>query len=73
MLRTSVAGKRRHGITESMLNSLQGGSKRITELCLVANLPVDRGKVMIERMEKFGLLYETVGDGGTEYWIAERG
>ena len=63
----------RHDITESILISLQSGSKRITELCLAANLPVDRGKDMVKRMERFGLLYETVGDEGTEHWIAERG
>ncbi len=63
----------RHDIIESFLKTLQGGPKRITEMCSAANLPVDRGKNLIRRMERFGLVYETAVGRGVEYLITKRG
>lgn len=52
----------RHDIIYNLLASLTAEPKRITDLCSAGNLPVDRGKVLVQNIERFGLLIKTGGD-----------
>jgi predicted transcriptional regulator len=63
----------RHDVTNDLLRALSAEPRRITALCSVGNLPVDRGKELILDLEKFGMIYETEGEEGTEYRITDRG
>ena len=62
-----------HDIVESMLSALLKGDRGITELCLMARVPVDRGKRIVSHLASYGLLVEYVVGGKTYYRITERG
>ncbi len=46
---------------------------RITELCRVANLPVDRGLVILEFLKEKGLIYEELLNSVRIYKISDLG
>ncbi len=62
-----------HDIIESILKSLVKGDVGITELCLQAKIPVDRGKVIINYLLKHGLIVKYSTDRTVYYRITERG
>ena len=62
-----------HDIIESLLEALLLGEKGITELCLSANIPVDRGRRIIEYLINYGLIFKYEKDGKVYYKIGERG
>ncbi len=62
-----------HDIINELLVTLVTEPRKITELCAAVNIPVDRGKDVIRNLERFGLLFEMVGDGEVEYRITDRG
>lgn len=63
----------RHDIINDMLSALMAEPRRITELCSIGNVPVDRGKDIVKYMEKFGILFETTENGEKEYRLTDRG
>ncbi|RLF17296.1 MAG: hypothetical protein DRJ66_01160 [Thermoprotei archaeon] len=62
-----------HDVIESLLKALLTGEKRITELCLHANIPVDRGRRLIEYLIRCGLIFKYEKDGRIYYRITEKG
>jgi predicted transcriptional regulator len=47
--------------------------RKITDLCIAGNLPVDRGRVMVGNLMKFGLIIEIGVEGEKEYGLTDRG
>ena len=62
-----------HDIVESILNALLEGGKGITELCLLAKIPVDRGKKIINHLTKYGLIIIYEVNNRKYYRITGRG
>ena len=62
-----------HDIVESVLNALLEGDKGITELCLIAKVPVDRGKNVVNHLVSYGLIVEYAVGRRRYYRITERG
>ena len=63
----------KHDIINDMLGVLSTDSRRITELCMSGNVPVDRGKEIIATLEKYGLLIHSGESGEIVYRITDRG
>ena len=62
-----------HDVIESVLEALLTGEKSITELCLYANVPVDRGRRLINYLISCGLVFRYEENGRIYYKITERG
>jgi predicted transcriptional regulator len=60
-------------MTFDMLNSLVTEHRKITEICSIGNVPVDRGKLLIKNLEKFGILIQIEEDGEKIYKLTNRG
>ncbi len=58
-------------ILEALSKRVEG--LRVTELCRVANLPVDRGLKVLEVLERYGLIYVVPERGRKVYRIGEAG
>ncbi len=63
----------RHDIINDMLGALSADSRRITDLCMAGNVPVDRGKGIVEALEKYGLIIHAEEAGEIDYRITDRG
>ncbi|MCY0850096.1 winged helix-turn-helix domain-containing protein [Sulfuracidifex metallicus] len=46
----------RHDIIMDILVSISKGKRRLTEICIASNLPLDRGKSVLNDMIKRGLI-----------------
>jgi predicted transcriptional regulator len=63
----------RHDVILDVLSSLIIEPKRITEVCTAGNLPVDRGKLLVKGLEKFGLLIQTEENRERVFKLTNRG
>ncbi len=63
----------RHDIIDGMLRALSIDPKRVTDLCSASNVPVDRGILILSKMEEFGLLFKVEEEGGSTYKLTDRG
>ncbi|BBG23591.1 winged helix-turn-helix domain-containing protein [Sulfuracidifex tepidarius] len=52
----------RHDIVMDILISIKNGRRKITEICTSSNLPVDRGKKILDEMCRQGLVLNVNGE-----------
>jgi len=62
-----------HDIIHDMLAALAEGEKGITELCLNAGIPVDRGKKIVDYLVACGLLTVSMENNRVKYRITVAG
>ena len=63
----------RHDIIDDMLKALSIDAKRVTDLCFASNVPVDRGILILSKMEEFGLLFKIEEKGESTYKLTDHG
>jgi predicted transcriptional regulator len=63
----------RHDIIDDMLKALSTDAKRVPDLCSASNVPVDRGILILSKMEEFGLLFKIEEKGESRYKLTDRG
>ncbi len=56
-------------MVRDMLRALTEGEKRATNLCREANVPMDRGKPLLNYLVERGLVVALEGEKGVEYRI----
>ncbi|MGB9729447.1 MAG: winged helix-turn-helix domain-containing protein [Thermoprotei archaeon] len=62
-----------HDIIASILTALVSNDKRITELCLHAEIPIDRGRIIIKHLLAYGLIITKNKNNVSYYSITETG
>lgn len=62
-----------HHIIYDMLRALTRKPLRKTNLCLTANLPLDRCSPILSLLESYGLIYKTEAKGENLFFITEAG